>query len=396
MVHRKYYLAGMVLFLFLPGFLISQNAAEIIAKHIQAHGGYDKWDQVQSLKLAGKFTAFSVENDFTCYKTKAGHYYADLYLGEHRVKEAFMVDDGWTIDPWQDINHARKLSQAEKNVFMQKAEFFTPFYHYKEKGYELVYEGLDTIDGIELFNFTLTRANGKKESWFLDTKTYLEYFCVSEWVDFAWPSKSEVYFDDFRSVDGLIVPFFSDRTFGQRNRVLQIESIEINPTIDSRLFSMPEKVELAKLDHLLGEWDVAVETWTGRGNWYKLGNTTSTIRYTGPNFIEEKIKYERILPISKTINYSFHDIGKNYRITVFNELFATIDVFEGSFQDSSFVFEDTNIRFGEKGSDPQTRYVIRPMGTDQFQVEINQSTDKGKTWNPGDRFTYSRKNGTEP
>ena len=88
-------LVSLILLLCLPIILFSQTADEIIAKHINAHGGIEKWAEVNALQLTGTFTGFSLEKPFSCYKKADGSYYADLYIGEEKIFEAFDGKDGW-------------------------------------------------------------------------------------------------------------------------------------------------------------------------------------------------------------------------------------------------------------------------------------------------------------
>lgn len=391
MIRFSQILITVLLFMGIPLVFTAQTAEEIIARHIEAHGGAEKWDKVEALELKGNFTAFSIEKPFHALKTRSGAYYADLYLGEKKVLEAFDGNEGWTIDPWQDIFHARKLNKAEHNVFRQKAMFFTPFYNYRENGCEVEFTGMQSIDGVEMYALKLTRPNGKTENWYLDPDTFLEYLCVSEWVDFAWPSQSEVFFDDFREVDGLVIPFYTDRTFGQRNRVLQLEEVHINPEVDKSIFEMPRKAELDPLAFMKGDWEVQLEVMTRRGTWYNIGNTTSTIRFVSPILLEETISYERILPITKITSYSYHDASKKYRINVFNDLSGTLEPYEGSFTDSTFVFDNLGIRFGNFELPSYDRVEIKKTVEGGFIMTMLTSGDKGKTWNPTDRFSYEKK-----
>ena len=307
--------------------------------------------------------------------------------------ESFNGETGWTIDPWQEMDYARNLNSGEINVFLQKAEFFTPFYKYKEKGHTVEYTGLDTIDGIEVFVLKLTRTNGKIETWYLNSTTYLEYLCKSDWVDFARTLPSEIFFDDFRTVDGLVLPFFTDRTFWQRDRVLQIENVEINPKIDENIFVMPRRKEIDKLTFMQGEWNVKVEAWTRRGTWYDMGNTTSSISFASTNMLQENITYERTFQISKTLNYSYNELSENYRISVFDDLSSSINIFQGGFIDTSFIYDDTRISFGDSINEGNAyfQFSISNIKKDSFIIERKNSTDGGKTWNPRDKFTYTRK-----
>jgi len=384
---------GFVIFLSFPFMAFSQSVDEIVDKHITAHGGAEKWEKVEALKITGKFTAFSLEKDYTCYKTKSGYYYGDFNLGVENVIESFDGETGWTIDPWQEMDYARNLNSGEVNVFLQKAEFFTPFFNYKEKGHKVEYTGMDTLDGIEVFVLKLTRTNDKIETWYLNTETYLEYICVSEWVDFARATPSEIFFEDFQTVDGLVIPFFTERTFWQRDRILQIEKIEINPEIDESMFVMPRREEMKKLEFLEGEWDVKVEAWTRRGTWYAFGTTTSSLNFASTNMLQENISYDRIFHVSKTVNYTYNESGKNYRISIFNDLSSSLNVFEGIFTDTAFVFDDTKISFGDVNEEANeyTQYSIIKIENEGLIIERKSSMDKGETWNPKDRFTYTRR-----
>lgn len=370
----------------------AQNVDEIIDKHIKAHGNIEKWDNLKSMKITGRFTAFSEENDFFAIKTNEGAYYSELQLGQHPVVEGFNGTSGWTIDPWQEILFPRELNKTEINSFLQKSEFFTPFYKYKEKGHEVEFVGLQNVDGIDMYAIKLTRTNGKTETWYLDANTYLEYKCESAWVDFAYPAPAESYFDDFRTIDGLVIPYFIERTFWQRDRILQIENIEFNPEIDVTLFEIPRSKEISKLDFLAGSWDVKVDIWTRRGSWYTYDSTNSIIKFIATNMLEETIKYSLNFAQSKIIRYSYNSDIKNYLISVYNNFSSDIKVFQGNFTDSTFVVERTNLDCADTSQSMRlVRYIIGQMEEDSFNIEIKSSNDNGVTWKPQQKLSYTRK-----
>ena len=380
------------IFLCSSSFAQTQDVDEIITKHIKAHGGADKWEAVKSIKITGKFTAFSVEKDFFAIKTDDGAYYSELYLGQHKIIESFDGKTGWTIDPWQEFIFPRELNKTEVNVFYQKADFFTPFYKYKEKGYKVEFIGEENVDGVDTYVIKLTRPNGKSETWYLDANKYLEYKSESDWVDFAYPAPAESYFDDFRNVNGLVIPYFIERTFFQRDRITQIEDIEFNTEIDETIFVMPQSEEIKKLAFLVGEWDVKIDVWTRYGSWYSIDSTVSTIDFVATNMLEEKIQYDRIFVQSKITDYTYNSSSEKYRLTIFNEFSSNIEMFEGNFTDSTFTVENTYISYGDSTqSNVFIRITYSDMEEDSFIVEIKRSNDHGKTWNPRDKFTYTRR-----
>lgn len=371
----------------------AQDLDEIVAKHIEAHGGIEKWDAVQSMKIIGRFTAFSVEEDFYAFKTKEGGYYSQLELGKYHVEEAFDGKKGWTIDPWQDFVFPRELNNHETNVFYQKAEFFTPFYHYKEKGIQVELVGKDNLDGADVYVLKATRPNRSMETWYLDANTFLEVKSESNWVDFAYRSPAESYFDDFRNVDGVVIPFFIERTFSQRDRILQIEEVIFNVPIDENLFVMPRSEQMNKLTFLVGNWAVQVELYYAPRNlWYVADNTSSTINFQSVNLLKEEISYNNVFVQNKLIYYSYYSPDKNYRMTNYNVFDSNIEVFSGDFNDSAFVFNTVILPTLDTSSITMlTQYHLQKITNDSLVLSISGSDNHGESWTQQEKLTYARK-----
>ena len=63
---KIYQLILVCLSLCLPSLLMAENVETIIAKHIEAHGGLEKWNKVDAIKITGQFTGqFDVMSTFT-------------------------------------------------------------------------------------------------------------------------------------------------------------------------------------------------------------------------------------------------------------------------------------------------------------------------------------------
>ena len=382
---KIYQLIIVCLTLCLPSVVLAENVETIIAKHIKAHGGLEKWNKVETLKITGRFTGFSIEKDYMAYKTRTGEYYADLQLGKHKVIEAFDGKTGWTIDPWLELNYARRINSSEENVFAQKAEFTTPFFNYKEKGHQVEFVGKEKCEGLDVFVLKLTRNNGKIEKWYLDAKTFLEYKCESRWVDFTSELPSEVYFDDFRTVEGLVIPFFVERTFWQRDRVLEVKNIEINPDFDRNLIEMPKRKEIKKLAFMKGAWDVKIESVGRDGKWRTTGQTVSNFEFTSTNILQQKIKLEAMFPMNMTVSYTYNETSGKYKIALLDDISSSFEVYEGDFTDQNFIFHNLQ----EKAS-VSTQFTLKNTSDNEFILTKKDSKDQGKTWTNSQKFTYTR------
>lgn len=371
----------------------AQSVDEIIAKHIEAHGGAEKWDAISSMTISGNFTSFSQEHDFFAVKSNKGEYYSTLNIGQHKVVEAFDGIKGWTDDPWFEVPFPRALNNIEINAFKQKAEFFTPFYKYKEKGHSVEYIGEENVDGVDTYVIKLTRHNGMLETWYLDKNTYLEFKSVSQWTDFAMPSSAESYFEDFRTVNGLVIPFYIERMFRQRDRILIIENIVFNSFENKEILEMPKSKQMNELAFLVGDWDVKIEKMNRSNTLYTLDNTVSNFSFEKDNLLKQSLSFNDYFVQSMILNYSYHNQKEKYLLTMFNEFSSTTEVFEGKFMDGVFNFDNTNISYGESEADDASasQISLSEITKNSFVMEIKSSTDQGKTWDLAYKMTYSRK-----
>ncbi len=370
----------------------AQSVEEIIAKHIEAHGGAEKWDAISSMTIKGQFTAFSEEHEFYAIKSNKGEYYSELNIGQHRLKEAFDGSKGWTDDPWFELPYPRELNKVEINAFYQKAEFFTPFYKYKEKGHKVAFMGEESVDGVDTYIIKLTRNNGYAETWYLDKNTYLETKSVSEWTDFALANTAESFYEDFRTVDGLVIPFFIERMFRQRDRMLVIEDIVFNTFDNSEILEMPKSEQMNKLAFLVGNWDVKIEKLNRRNALYTLDNTESIFSFESTNLLKQKLSFDDYFTQSMILNYSFNSTKNKYIMTAYNVFGSATDIFEGSIKDGVFIADNANIKIGDSALETVAMQIsLSEMSDDSFIMELKSSSDQGKTWNMAYKMTYTRK-----
>ncbi len=383
-------LFSFVLFLsvcLLPMHSFAGKLDDIIDRHVQARGG-SNWDGVESLRISGQFTHFSSRNPFLTLIQRPGLFYSEFFIGHQFVKEGFDGKQGWTIDPWQGFEFPRRVNRAEQNVFDQKAEFATPFFNYREKGHQVEFIGEENIDGMDLLVLKLTRAGQRVETWYLHADTYLEYKAISQWIDFAMPMQAETYFDDFREVGGLIVPFYVERVFANRLLVTEIEAFEINPALDASVFSIPICPAMLKLDGMRGDWEVRVELLDRQGNWSAADSTTTSIDWAHRDVLQSEIFYGTAFPSTSILSWSYNRRSDLYQLSVYNGFYSTVEVFEGHFDEGVLTMENLNSTQGDAKT--PMRYRISLSDPSQFMIERLRTADQGETWTVFEKQYYSR------
>ncbi|HAY71941.1 MAG TPA: hypothetical protein DCX89_08620 [Saprospirales bacterium] len=368
----------------------SQNLEKIIARHIEARGGAGKWEKIENIKITGRFVAFSEEKDFWTQKCSDGNLYSEFWMGKFKVIEAFDGKNGWTIDPWHDFSYPRLMNKAEVNALLQKSALATPFFQLKQEGIQAQLLENENVDGVECYVIKLIRSNGFEGTWYLRTDNYLEYKCKSQWVDFATQMSAESFYEDFRTINGLVIPYYEERSYGQRNNIQKISTIEFNVPFDRQKIKMPKSQEMQKLAFLEGHWDVKAETWVARRNkWYPLDKTTSQIAFIGNNMIQEQLilTEDYVQPIVQ--QFSFHHSTQKYRMTHYNDFNSETELFIGLFEGADLVV-DQHVLPSSMETGQIERYVFTPVNDREFTVAIKISTDNGANWYDSRRLSYVR------
>ena len=371
----------------------SQTAESIIEKHIEAVGGIDNYKKIESLRITGQFTAFSLVKPYKLIWFKPGKYYTEYALGKHDVVEAFNGEYGWVIDPWQEITFPRKANATEINVYTQKATLVSPFLKFTEEEINVEYLGEDDTNGENTYVLKVIKPGNYIETWYLCTDTYLPVKYTSIWVDFSYPSDAETFFDDFRSVGGVKIPHYIERTFGQRHRVTEIESVELNPEdVCMDILIMQRSEQMKMLSFLEGDYSVEYFVRTRANQWHQLDSTTSKIKFTNLNKLTEKISYERFLVFDRVYTFHYSSAIEKYVLTLYQGHGSDMSFFLGEFVDDALIFESTQLKTEKttENSSPIIRYIYSDISDKGFTLMIKVSTDNGQTFNKRDKFVYTK------
>ena len=234
-----------------------------------------------------------------------------------------------------------------------------------------------------------------EETWYIDNQTFLVYKSITPWVDFATPMVAETYYDDYREVNGLLLPHYIEQTFSTRHTVTEIEKVVVNPDFHSGIFRMTPCQHMQKLDAITGTRDVQVEMMTRAGSLHTFDQVTGTFEKSGRDVLQGSISYEVSFPVTTryTLNYNRHT-GR-YQLVVYNELHSTTHLFNGNWMDGSFVFdnlpeEGQNETSASATQQPLTQYVFTVKDDQTFLLERNRSVNNGETWQQVKRLTWKK------
>lgn len=226
-----------------PALASAQTVDEVLDRHAAAKGGLDRWRAVRSLTVSGTLTAFSETGPFLVEWKRPDHYRLEQTLLGRKVVMATDGTAGWGINPLAQVAEPAALPEEVMKYTKRDAEYESPLIDAKAKGNKVEFLGQGDVDGQPALKLDVTRKDGSKETWYLDPKTFLEIARSDRKFDMGRENERWTYYSDFRTVDGLVLPYHIEEEFSIRHIATDVEKVQVNPEIDPARFKMPAKAE---------------------------------------------------------------------------------------------------------------------------------------------------------
>jgi outer membrane lipoprotein-sorting protein len=256
------------------------TAAQVVEKHIAARGGLQAWHGLQSMAWNGKMdVGFGdsaarseryVSNAMvrsTKQRREAIEKAQDQQPAEKQVQLPFVLEmkrpdksrielefagktavqvfdgkNGWMKRPYLNRDTWEPFSAEQAKSQVGKWDLEGPLVDYAAKGTKVALEGLEPVDGKDAYRLKLTMKNGEVQHAWIDTQSYLDV--KVEGIPRRMDGRMRtvwVYHRDFRSVQGLMVPFMLETAVdGYRDtHRMVLEKVGLNPQLDDSLFTKP-------------------------------------------------------------------------------------------------------------------------------------------------------------
>ena len=231
----------------------AQTVDEIVAKHLQARGGYDKIKAIQTLKFTRTVaTPFSTVKVVIFKKRPNLVRFEQTPAGQPAaIPRGINADAVWDIGPGGKVTTRTAQYAAEARDI--DADFDGLLVDWKEKGHSLTLEGKEALNGWSGFKLKLTTKSGLVRHIYVDTTSYLDRRHTGT-VNLPPPPNAPAGapprqydfvadYSDWKVVDGVKFPFAvdEDRTGKEPTQsfATYTERIEINLPMEDSLFAPP-------------------------------------------------------------------------------------------------------------------------------------------------------------
>jgi len=260
------------------------SAAQVVDKNVVARGGLQVWRAVQTMTLTGKMGVGGNERatlPVPIPGAPKGHGNTLEGVRQRRVEEVqlpFVMDlarprklrfelqfngqtaiqvydgtNGWKLRPFLNRLAVEPYTTEEMKIASMQSELDGLLVDCAAKGTRVELDGIEKVEDRDTYKLKLTLKSGDVTHVWVDAQTFLETKVEGQprRLDGTYHAV-EVYYRDYRTVNGLQIPFVLE------TRVLQvaktvlglkdtpvppekvvIEKVEINPKLDAAMFSKP-------------------------------------------------------------------------------------------------------------------------------------------------------------
>src|SRR6266436_2112997 len=230
----------------------AQEAGKIVEQYVKAAGGGRALAKIQTMTLEGSFTSDDGKMGTYTLDTKLpNRYYSELLIGEKNLIEAYNGKSAW------HQNAAGELGTLVGPEGMQ-LEAASQYYNsrllnLKKNKITLSLTGHAQVRGKDALQIEVTTSTGVKRQVFFDAQTHL----IAKEAATVAGMQQEILFDDYRTVDGVKLPYKIELHRGGDKFDIIVTRAVINGTVGERVFDFPIKsqVKLPDLKALFKEID---------------------------------------------------------------------------------------------------------------------------------------------
>jgi hypothetical protein len=229
-----------------------QDAAKVVDQYVKAAGGAKALAKIRTLTLEGTFTSGDGKTGTYTLDTKLpNRYYSELLIGDKNLIEAYNGKSAWRQNAAGELG----TMVGPEGVQLEAAGQYcnSRFINLKKSKMALVFAGRAQVRGRDALQVETTTATGVKRQVFFDSQTHL----IAKESATVGGVEEEIVFDDYRTVDGVKLPYQIELHRGSEKYDIDVTRAAINGTVGERVFDFPKKsqVQLPDLKTLFKEID---------------------------------------------------------------------------------------------------------------------------------------------
>jgi hypothetical protein len=233
--------------------LRAQDPAKIVSEYVKAAGGSKALSKIQTETLEGAFSnpADGKPSTYTFSLKLPNRYYSEFVLGDKNLIEAYNGKSAWRQTTSGELSTV--LGQQGQQLEAASLCYNSRLLNLKKHKLAVAFIGHAQVRGKDALQLELTTPTNIRRELFFDPQSHL---LVKESAPVAGLDE-EILYDDYRTVDGVKLPYKIELHRGSDTYDINITRAAINATVGERTFDFPIKsqVKLPDLKALFKEID---------------------------------------------------------------------------------------------------------------------------------------------
>lgn len=217
------------------------DAEKILARYVDVTGGADAYEKVSNrvTKSTLEMPAQGISMDMTIYHSRPNSFYA--LIESELTGKIERGTDGETAWEKTVMMGPRILEGQEKEDLLRQATF-DQLVRWRDLYEKAEAAGTEEVDGRPCDNVILTPKSGKPQTYTFDRESGL-LIKVALTVESPMGVIPVVtYMEDYRSVEGLLMPFRSRVESLGQERFVKVNSVEHNVELPADRFDIPAEI----------------------------------------------------------------------------------------------------------------------------------------------------------
>jgi hypothetical protein len=216
--------------------MYGQTVDEVISKHVDAIGGKEKLSQVKSLYTENSMDVMGNAAPQKEYLIEGKGFKSELDFNGTIMVQCFTDKGAWTINPLAGSTDAQVIPDAVYKSGKIQIYIGGALTDYASKGYKAELAGKDGGS----FKIKIT-GDGNESYYFIDATTYLLTKTVIKSEVMGQAVDITTTYSDYKKTDfGIMYPYAKNIDMGMFQLVQKVEKVEVNKTIDPKIFDMPK------------------------------------------------------------------------------------------------------------------------------------------------------------
>jgi hypothetical protein len=229
----------LVVLLFFAGTRVfAQSANDIINKNIEAMGGKDKLNHLNSVYEEMTTSVMGQDIPAKVWIVNEKGMRTEMTVMGQQLITVVTTDTGWMINPMTGDNTPQPLPSNMLKQSLGKMDLRGQLLDYAKNGFTATLLGKEADGSKEVYKIKLVKSGQPTLSFYIDVSSYLISKIATDANTNGQNMTVTVVMSDYRKTpEGYFFPFLTTIEAGSNEIKSQVTKLTINPAVDPSLFA---------------------------------------------------------------------------------------------------------------------------------------------------------------